>query len=563
VVVVGFFAATREVLSFSLSEAGDVEVLRGDAAWFDFDMALAAEDGRQLTRSEPLEWALALQASYEGDSQLSVWVSVGRGDPPAAVGLGGSPTAGHPMVPARTRGLPRLRPRWRARRGRSAIGAVLACVLLAGVGAGVLVPGLSPHKLLTNLRSLVGATAGNGCNGSGCANTARAPKPAPPPAVATAASRGIAELASADSTSPVSRDPSSGLWGDRTKPAWWQSALALGTLVRYLLATHNTDPHYQQVLVSTYNLNVRKPGTHMPLNFGNQFLDDSGWWGLTWLDAARYEAQVRHDYALAAKFLYVAEWDANYIYTRRRTCGGGLAWRLGKPPDTITGAEFVTLAAQLYGLRHGPGYFHDDAKASLWLADAVSSLNWMENSGLIDVRKGVVIDTFDNSCHLAGGALTYTQGQVADALTQMGAALKEPSYFRQANAFLGYTMNPRNGMMHNGVLQEYCESRPAQCKSIEDFNVSVFKGMFVQAVSDYEQATGDTRYMPFLRAQAQAIVRNSATNAQGARTSCQTPRDCQFGFYWARAIDPAKAPVGVTVATQISALRALTAELAS
>jgi hypothetical protein len=301
----------------------------------------------------------------------------------------------------------------------------------------------------------------------------------------------------------------------------------------------------------------------MPLNFGNQFLDDTGWWGLTWLDAARYEASVLHDYADAERFLSVAEWDADYIATQPRTCNGGLAWRLGAPPDAITGAEFVTLAAQLYALRSRPGRFHDDARAAHWLGDSSAALDWLEWSGLVNVRTGAVRDTFDTACRPVGGSLTYTQGQMADALAQMGAALHERSYFAQARRFLAYTTNPRHGMMHRGVVQEFCESLRNQCVSIEDFNVSVFKGMFVQAVADYELATGDTGYQRFLRRQAQAIIDHSVSDATGVRTSCQTARDCQFGFYWARAIDPGRAGVPVTVATQISALRALIAALSA
>lgn len=426
----------------------------------------------------------------------------------------------------------------------------------------IAVPNLNPHALADSLKSLVGLPTSPGCNVVNCTRPGQPARLGPVPGLRTAAERGVVELMSSDSASPVSRNPATGLWGNHTKPAWWQSALALGTVVRYALVTRATDPRFQQVILSTYRLNVRKPGTHMPLNFGNQFLDDTGWWGLTWLDAARYEASVRHNDADARRFLAIAEWDADYIYTRPRTCNGGLAWRLGAPPDTITGAEFVSLAAQLYAVRSEPGLFHDDAQASHWLGEASASLNWLEGSGLINLRTGAVKDTFDKACRPVGGALTYSEGEMAAALTQMGAALHERSYFAQARRFLAYTMNPRHGMLHAGVVQEFCESMRSQCVSIEDFNVSVFKGMFVQAVADYELATGDTGYRRFLRRQAVAIIHHSASDATGVRTSCQTARDCQFGFYWARAIDPGRAGVPVTVATQISALRALTAAIA-
>ena len=84
----------------------------------------------------------------------------------------------------------------------------------------------------------------------------------------------------------------------------------------------------------------------------------------------------------------------------------------------------------------------------------------------------------------------------------------------------------------------------------------------MQAVSDYDQATATGTYRGYLQAQAQAILQDSISNGQGTPDYCQSPRDCRFGFYWSAAVDPASAPVGVSLATQTSALDALIAALA-
>jgi hypothetical protein len=69
-------------------------------------------------------------------------------------------------------------------------------------------------------------------------------------------------------------------------------------------------------------------------------MDDTGWWALAWLAAARYELIVRRDDADAIRFLAVSEWDADYIARQPRRCGG-IVWRLGTPPDTVANAEYI------------------------------------------------------------------------------------------------------------------------------------------------------------------------------------------------------------------------------
>jgi hypothetical protein len=117
----------------------------------------------------------------------------------------------------------------------------------------------------------------------------------PPPSFGVAASRGIAELVGRDRNDPsFAWNPTTGLWWTRNaRPHWWQSALALRTLLRYLERTRNTDPSYEHVILTTYARNVRRPHADASTNFVNGYLDDTAWWGLAWLEAARYEWRYR------------------------------------------------------------------------------------------------------------------------------------------------------------------------------------------------------------------------------------------------------------------------------
>jgi hypothetical protein len=187
--------------------------------------------------------------------------------------------------------------------------------------------------------------------------------------LAHAANNAARELAGSEDGSVVGWLASTGLWSrpyhpkgmppNWKAPQWWQSALSFTTLVRYLQQTHSTQAAYQQLIAHTYSLNISLPGTHEPYNFANQFMDDTAWWGMGWLDAARYEVTVRRDTSDADRYLSLAEADVRYIYSRPRPCHTqGIEWQVDYPPDAIANEEFVAYAAQLSALRSASGALH-------------------------------------------------------------------------------------------------------------------------------------------------------------------------------------------------------------
>jgi hypothetical protein len=380
------------------------------------------------------------------------------------------------------------------------------------------------------------------------------------PSFAEAASLGLKELFVGDPS--MSWSPRTGLWGRHTRPNWWQSALILQTIVRYLERTNNLDPFYQYVIDRIYQHNVYKPLSTAKRNFANEFMDDTAWWGMAWLEAARYELYYRHDQAEAAKFLAVAEYDERYIVAAPRQCGG-MVWALRRAPDMVTSAEFISLAARLSSFLQRPGVFHDAAKAAQFLTDARYVLHWLEHSGMVDVRWGYVVDRINGGCHdFIGGPLTYTEGEMSDALTQMGIATHEPIYFKQAARFIRYVLNYKSGLIAHGILQEHCESLSGACGHNRNrLDIPAFKGIFIKAVADWRAATRRPYFGRFLRNQAVAVVDNAVVNNDNRPANCAVPDSCRFAFLWGRQLDPGPPPVPVTGASQASALDALTAVL--
>lgn len=379
------------------------------------------------------------------------------------------------------------------------------------------------------------------------------------PNFSAAASRGIRELLGSGDNSPVSWNYRTGLWGGEMPANWWQSALAVTTVVRYAERTSSAEPMFQRVLIRTYRRNIYRPHTSAPHEFANQFMDDTAWWGLAWLSAAQYELTYRGDVRDAAKFLAVAEWDAGYIARHPKFCGG-IEWAVGRPPDTITNAQFVALTAQLYRLRNTVGPFYNPAKAATWLSAAQSDLSWLESTRLVNLKTGAVLDSLNSSCQVIGGSLTYTEGEMAEALTQMGNALGDSSYYSQASAFLNYTLSPSSGLTSGGILQEHCEASAGACSQARfRLDLPAYKGLFINAVADWAASTGNHAFDGFLGAQAAAVVQNAIRGPHNNLAHCTTPHTCQFSFHWTGERDPA--PLGITLGGQESALDALTAVL--
>ena len=375
--------------------------------------------------------------------------------------------------------------------------------------------------------------------------------------------RGIVELLGTRDGSRVGWNRRLAEWGGLVGPHWWQSALAVLTLIHYAEQTNSHSRLVQHVIDVTYTRGVRQPHTDQPFDFINQYMDDTVWWGLAWLNASEYELYYKRNFKDAARFLTVAEKDA--IHVAHYTQCGGIVWALNNPAGTITNAEYVALTAELSQYRRTSSRFHDPARAASWLADAQHSLGWLRRVGLVNLAHGTLRDRLaPHQCHsLVGAPLAYTEGEVADALVQLGTTLNQPSYYRVAARFLRYVLNPAHGFVVHGVLQEHCEV-DALCthNSLGNrYDITAFKGIFMTAVSDWTMATGSREFVPFMRAQAGAVIQNSITGSTRGRV-CTSAHSCQFAFSWADPFSQTpSAEQLATVGTQESALSALIAAL--
>ena len=350
-------------------------------------------------------------------------------------------------------------------------------------------------------------------------------------------------------------------WGGLIGPHWWQSALAMLDAIRYAEQTNWHSPMLEHVIRVTYAKNIWKPKSLEKFDFINMFMDDTVWWGLAWLNASKYELYYRHDVRDAARYLSVAETDAGYVANQRQC--GGIIWELGSPSGTITNAEYVALTAELSQYRRTSNIFHNPALADRWLASARSTLSWLQQSGLVNLRSGTVRDRLaSHQCHtLLGQPLAYTEGEVADGLVQLGLATNDPSYYKTAAKFFRYVLDPAHGFVKQGVLQEHCESVNICNGLVNRYDITAFKGIFMTAISDWTMATGSHEFVPFIRKQATEVVRNTI-QGHAPHDVCTSTHSCQFAFSWSHPFHSTPGPERlITVGTQESALSALIAAL--
>jgi hypothetical protein len=379
--------------------------------------------------------------------------------------------------------------------------------------------------------------------------------------VRAAARRGIELLIDRAQRSFLAWDPYTGLWGHHSKPNWWQSALALQTLVRYAERTGDNSATIQNVILNTYARTVEGLDGHPSLwrrHFADQFMDDTAWWAIGWLDAARYELYDQHDISAAADFLSIVEWDTRYIASQRRPCGG-VEWEMGTPPDVATNAEYASLTAGLAAFLNLPGPFYDRLQAAHWLHQAQHTMEWMVRVRLVNMKAGMVRGRLGPRCRgLRGGAITYTEGEVAEALTQLGNADHDPLYYRHAGNFIRYTLSPRSRLVEHGVLREHCELRAGGCQAMPaPLDIPAYKGIFMDAVSDWLAATGSTRYYGFLGEQADSLL---TVDARPGYCQADVPAGCRFAYEWVTGRGGGMAS-WVTVGSQESAIEALTAAI--
>ena len=285
-----------------------------------------------------------------------------------------------------------------------------------------------------------------------------------------------------------SYDPNTAYWPS----SWWNSAVALATVIDYMRQTGDTT--YEWIVDRTFEVNKvpfpagARSSDAIDGDFISRATDDSEWWALAWIDA--YD--LTHD----TKYLNEAVTIANYVNGLWDTssCGGGVWWdRERTYKNSVTNALYIRMTAELHNRISGD---------TTWLGRATTAWNWFTNSGLIN-SSGLVNDGLTSGCANNGQTVwSYNQGLAIGAGVEIWRATGSASALSTARRLADAAVSS-SSLVTNGVLTESCDAATADC----DDNAKQFKGVFMRYLQDLNSVTGNA-YASFAQTQATTVWNN-------------------------------------------------------
>ncbi|GGA39834.1 glycoside hydrolase family 76 protein [Dyella nitratireducens] len=301
--------------------------------------------------------------------------------------------------------------------------------------------------------------------------------------------------------------------------SWWNSAVALQTIGDYMQRTG--DRRYLGQLDNTFEKDQGVfpagvlSGDPLLGNFTSQAIDDTEWWGLTWVEA--------YDLTGNPKYLNMAVTIANYVYGYwdTSTCGGGVWWNAQRTyKNAVTNGLWIRLTAELHNRIPGD---------TLWLSRSSTAWAWFQGSGMINAN-GLVNDGLTNACTNNGQTVwTYNQGMAIGAGLELWRATRDPQILASVRRLADAAIGP-NALVTDGILTESCDATNQTC----DDNGKQFKGIFMRYWTDLVDTTHDPRYAAFLEQQAESIWNNDrdAAGRLGTRWSGATNDNNPNVFDW-------------------------------
>lgn len=313
--------------------------------------------------------------------------------------------------------------------------------------------------------------------------------------------------------------------------SWWNSAVALQTVGDYMQRTG--DRRYIGPLDNTFEKDKGVfpagvlSGDPLLGNFTSRAIDDSEWWGLTWVQA--------YDLTGNRKYLDMAVTIADYVHGcwDTSTCGGGVWWNAERTyKNAITNGLWIRLTAELHNRMHGD---------KLWLARSREAWAWFQGSGMINA-KGLVNDGLTDTCANNGQTVwSYNQGLAIGAGLELWRATRDPGILATVRHLADAAIGP-DGLTADGILTESCDALEQTC----DDNAKQFKGIFMRYWTDLVDTTHDQRYASFLDTQADSLWNDDrdAAGRLGTRWSGVTSDDHPNVFDWRTQASALSALIG-------------------
>ncbi|RYD34797.1 MAG: hypothetical protein EOP86_10115 [Verrucomicrobiaceae bacterium] len=314
-------------------------------------------------------------------------------------------------------------------------------------------------------------------------------------------------------------------------PPWWSCANAVEMLIDFmnatggtshdaalaaLHATHHTNADHMPAVVAGLKKRgqwserdetrlrakprARRSTREGYSEFCNEYLDDSGWWGIAWLKM--------HLRTKAPQYLVTAKAIHRHMAGHRLPePDGGVMWNLEhKPPvaNAVSNLLFLNLSVQLYQATGEKPYLEAARQSEAW----VRKHKLYDGIGIVDAPGHT------------GDHWTYNQGLWAGGLAALSEAAGDAAPLQECAAFLNGLLDRGDALTADGVIREKL--------STKGWDTALFKGVFASRLGQVLQFLDRRKSQPELADRLRKALHTSAVSM----LKNSIGPDGQFAMQW-------------------------------